>query len=308
MKNIIIYYYGLQIKEIIHKGDKYYFDYCNAKYIFEPYNRPLEDIESLYKINREMINTNILIHEIILNKDNKILTYVNNISYILIEISINMDAKISLPNICYINNTSINIKCDNILNRTDWITLWEIKNDYFESQINEIGAKYPNLSSYANYYIGLAENAIIYIRDALKLDDIAYKCVCHKRINSKDTLYELYHPISFIYDYRVRDACEYIKSAFFNNENAYELLDEYFKNNYLSYKEALLFYGRLLYPSYFFDMYDDIINNNLNEKIIEKIILKSDLYEEFLAYVYKYLVNLYNIYIPAIDWIIKRRY
>ncbi len=308
MKNAIIYYYGLQIKEIIHKDDKYFFECFNTKYLFEPFNRPIEDIESLYKLNKEMINNDIFVHEIILNKENKILTYVNNISYILLEVSINKEAKITLPNICYINNNSINIKCDDILNRTDWITLWQIKNDYFESQINEIGAKYPNLSSYANYYIGLAENAIIYVREVLNLNDITYKCVSHKRINSKGNLYELYHPNSFIYDYRVRDASEYIKSAFFNNEDVYKLLNEYFQNNYLSYKEALLFYGRLLYPSYFFDMYDDIINNNLNEKLIEKVILKSDLYEKFLAYVYNYLTNLYNTYIPGIDWIIKRRY
>lgn len=306
MKNIIMYYYGLKIDELIHKEDKYFFETLNTKYVFEPYNRPIEDINALYKLNKDMINNNIIVHEIVLNNENKVLTEINNVYYILIEISVNYKQKINLPNICYINNLSINIECDDILKRTDWITLWEIKNDYFESQISEIGAKYPNLSSYANYYIGLAENAIIYVREALKLNDIAYKSICHKRINSKENLYELYHPINLIYDYRVRDASEYIKSAFFNNEDAYELLDEYFKNNYLSYKEALLFFGRLLYPSYFFDKYDDIMNNNLDEKVIENIVLKSHLYEKFLLYVYNYLVNLYNTYIPEIDWIIKR--
>ena len=79
-------------------------------------------------------------------------------------------------------------------------------------------------------------------------------------------------------------------------------------NNYISYKEALLFYGRLLYPSYFFDLHDDIVNNNLNEKVIEKIIIKSDLYETFLLDIYMYLSKLYNRYIPSVDWIIKRSF
>lgn len=306
MKNIIAYYYGMHIDKIIHRNDKYFFEYSNQEYVFEPYNRPIEDIDSLYKINGEMINNNILVHEIVLNKENKILTYVNNIPYILMEVFINKNAKVTLSEICYINNSSIDIDCSKILDRSDWTTLWETKNDYFESQISEISVKYPILCSYANYYIGLAENAIYYVREVLKTNEMVYKSICHKRINSKGGLYQLYHPMSFICDFRVRDVAEYIKSAFFNEQDAYLLLDEYFKNNMVSYKEALLFYGRLLYPSYFFDTYDDIVNNNLNEKIIESIVLKSCLYEDFLLYVHIYLTNLYNSYIPGVDWIIKR--
>lgn len=306
MKNVIAYYYGIHANEIIHRNDKYFFEYSNNKYVFEPYNRPIEDIDSLYKINKEMINNNLLVHEIVLNKENKILTYVNNTPYILMEMLANKNAKITLPEVCYINNNSVYIECDKILDRADWTTLWETKNDYFESQINEISVKYPNLCNYANYYIGLAENAIYYVRKILKTNELVYKSICHKRINSKGTFYELYHPMSFICDYRVRDIAEYIKSAFFNDEDAYYLVEEYFKNNLISYKEALLFYGRLLYPSYFFDTYDDIVNNNLNEKIIENIVIKSSKYEDFLLDVYLYLTRLYNSYIPGVDWIIKR--
>ena len=132
--------------------------------------------------------------------------------------------------------------------------------------------------------------------------------ICHKRIHINDNLYELYHPINFIYDYRIRDVCEYIKSAFFNDEDVYQIIDEYFKYNYLSYKELLLFYGRLLYPSYFFDLYDDIVNENLDEKQIEKIIIKSQEYEKFLININFYLNKLCNRYIPQIDWLIKRSF
>ena len=224
------------------------------------------------------------------------------------EINVNKDMRINLAEICYINNNSINIECDNVINRNDWVTLWEIKNDYFEAQINEIGKKYPNLCNYANYYIGLAENAISYVRNAQKIDDVALLSICHKRINYSDDLLSLYNPVNFICDYRVRDICEYIKTTFFSGNDAYLLVINYFKNNYLSYKEALLFYGRLLYPSYFFDLHDDIVNNNLEENIIEKIIIKASSYERFLYDVYVYISKLYNRYIPAVDWIIKRSF
>lgn len=306
MKNILNYYYGLHPEEVSYKDNKYYFYYLDNEYVFEEYNRPLSDIDCLYKINRQMIDKNILVHEIILNNENKLITYVNNVPFILMEIYVNKNKRITLSEISYINNNSMNIECDKILNRFDWVTLWESKNDYFEGQIAEIEKRYPNLCSYANYYIGLAENAISYAFISNNVKEDIPLSISHKRIKYNDNLYTLYHPLSFVQDYKVRDVSEYIKSAFFNNEDAYLLVEEYFNNNYLSYKEALLFYARLLYPSYFFDMYDDIVNLNLDENIIERIVVRSDEYETFLLNVYLLISKLYNKYIPGVDWIIKR--
>lgn len=308
MKNILGYYYGLHPEEISYKDNKYLFEYRDRKYVFEPFERPLGDIECLYKINKQMIERNILVHEIIPNNENNVITYVNNVGYILMEIYINKDARINLPEVCYINNNSIGVECNKTLNRYDWVNLWEIKNDFLEAQINEIGKKYPNLCNYANYYIGLSENAILYVKEASKLDDVALVSICHKRIDSKDNLFELYNPLRYIYDYRVRDISEYIKSAFFNDEDVYGIVKEYFLNNYISYKEALLFYGRLLYPSYFFDLYDNIVKNELNENLIDGLVSKSEAYEKFLTNIHLYLSKLYNRYIPSIDWLIKRSY
>lgn len=308
MKNILGYYYGLHPEEVSYKDNKYFFEYRDRKYVFEPFERPLGDIECLYKINKQMIERNILVHEIIPNNENNVITYVNNVGYILMEIYINKDARINLPEVCYINNNSIGVECNKTLNRYDWVNLWEIKNDFLEAQINEIGKKYPNLCNYANYYIGLSENAILYVKEASKLDDVALVSICHKRIDSKDNLFELYNPLRYIYDYRVRDISEYIKSAFFNDEDVYGIVKEYFLNNYISYKEALLFYGRLLYPSYFFDLYDNIVKNELNENLIDGLVSKSEAYEKFLTNIHLYLSKLYNRYIPSIDWLIKRSY
>ena len=308
MKNILGYYYSLHPEEVSHTDDKYYFEYIGNNYVFQMFDRPLSDIDPLYKINRKMISRNILVHEIILNNENKILTYVNNVPYVLMEIYVNKNAGITLPEVCHINNSSINIECDKIISRYDWVTLWETKNDYFEAQINEIGKKYPNLCNYANYYIGLAENAIFYVRNTMLIKEECLTSICHKRIDCNESLFCLYNPLNYVCDYRVRDISEYIKNAFFKGENAYEILDEYFKNNYLSYKEALLFYGRLLYPSYFFDLHDDIVNNDLPEDTIEKVVIKADGYEQFLLDVYLYISKLYNRYIPSVDWIIKRSF
>lgn len=308
MKNILNYYYGLYPDEILYKDEKYFFEVDNSKYVLETVDRPLSDIDALYKINKEMLDNNILVHEIKLNKENKIITYINNLPYVLMELFINIEAKVSLPEVCYINNNTINLTYEKILGRSSWITLWETKNDYFEALINEIGKKFPNLCTYANYYIGLAENAISYVKSVNSIKDNALLGICHKRMDTNSTLYELYHPFKFIFDYRIRDASEYIKSLFFKGEDAYKIVEEYFLNNYLSFKEAVLFYGRLLYPSYFFDSYDDIINENMDEEKIEQIILKSQEYEIFLTNINLYISKLYNKQIPNLDWLIKKSY
>lgn len=306
MKNILAYYYKVHPKEISYINNQYIFTYKGNNYVLLVFDRPISDANSLYKLNLEMIGRNILVHKIIVNSENNVLTNINNIPYILLEININPNVRITLSDICSINNNSINIECDKQIARYDWSNLWETKNDYFEMQINEIGKKYPSLCNYANYYIGLAENAIVYVKNAINIDDKAYLCISHKRIRNNSTLFSLYNPMDLIYDFRVRDASEYIKNAFFNNENALYLVREFFNNNYITYKEALLFYGRLLYPSYFFDLQDDIVNNNLDEKLIENIAAKSNEYEIFLRDTYLYISSLYNTYVPAVDWLIKR--
>lgn len=306
MNNIIDYYYNLEPNEIIFKDDKYFFDYENNSYVLEKVTRPITDIEALYNLNKVMLERNILVHKIVLNKENNVITYIDNKPYILMEIFINKAARINLSDLCYINNSSFLMEYDNVLDRHNWIVLWETKNDYFEQQINELGKKYPNLCTYANYYIGFAENAIGYMKKVNEIKEDAFISVCSKRINSEDYLFSLYNPLNFIYDYRVRDACEYIKSCFFNDKDAFVLIKEYFENNYLTYKEALLFFTRLLYPSYFFDLYDEIVNKELTENLIDKVTNKTYEYEIFLKEVYFFLSNLYRRYIPCIDWIIKR--
>lgn len=309
MKNILGYYYNVHPLEISHTKDTYFFEYNNNKYVFIVCKRPIDDLKALYEVNKEMLKKDILVHEIILNNENEVVTNVNNKPFVLMRLQININAPASLYDIYNINFNTVDIKCDSSLNRYDWVMLWESKNDYFEAQINEIGKKYPNASVYLNYYIGLAENAIKYAKNAINLKDDTRLCISHRRIRASETLFSLYNPLNYVYDYVPRDMCEYIKSMFFINEvEAYDLVVNYFNSVRPNYKEALLFYARLLYPSYFFDIYDEIVNNNSGETQIEKYIIKSSSYEKFLQNVYFYMSSVYQSYIPSVDWIIKRSY
>ena len=51
MKNTINYYYNIRIDDLIKSNVDYYFYLNNNEYHLIKYNRPIEDIESLYKLN-----------------------------------------------------------------------------------------------------------------------------------------------------------------------------------------------------------------------------------------------------------------
>ena len=57
----------------------------------------------------------------------------------------------------------------------------------------------------------------------------------------------------------------------------------------------------MLFPSYFFDMYEKIINDNFAEKEIIPIINNIKNYEKYLKNIF-YLINKKNR-IPQVDWL-----
>ena len=65
--------------------------------------------------------------------------------------------------------------------------------------------------------------------------------------------------------------------------------------------DYLLLYVRLLFPSYYFDLYEEVINDNKDEEELNKIIELSTLYEELLYNVYLTIQSKTNII--GINWI-----
>ena len=87
-----------------------------------------------------------------------------------------------------------------------------------------------------------------------------------------------------MFDYKARDIGEYLKYLFFSKEYKNIDIKKFIKKlNFSKFSYRLLF-GRMLYPSYYFDKYEKIINNNLNENDIISIINEKTI-------------------IPKVDWI-----
>ena len=302
MKNIINYFYNLNITELTNKDNIYSFYDNDELYHFYIYNNNIKNIDLTKDID-DSLKKDTLIHEIIINKDNSIITYYNNIPYILCKINININKPITLGEINYLSSKVIST--NNKITYHSWQDLWSIKMDYLEKVINENGKKYPIIVDSFNYFIGMAENAISYYNNLSNKEvDNNSLVISHRIININDTVYAIYDPVNIIIDHKARDIAEYIKYSFFSdNTNIFKELNVYFKYNYYTKDDVVLLLARVLYPSFYFNMYEDIMINSKEEKIITNITSKLDKYELYLARVFKYFNNFYNLPIP--EWLNK---
>ena len=277
--------------EFNHNNNYYRLYILNEEYNIYNYN-------NIYTINKELIN-NTLMSEIILNKDKNIITTYHNINYILLKINCNINKNITLEEIDYLSKVKI---VNN--NKSNWGLLWSKKIDYLEVLISENGKKYPQVVNSFNYFIGLSENAISYYNN-IDIDNNMMYYISHKVLRPTDKVDSLYNPLNIIYDYRVRDVAEYIKNSFWtDNHNIYNELNNYLYKNNLSLNEVKLLISRVLFPSFYFDMYEEIFNYNKEEKILNNIINRIDEYEEYLDSIIIYFKKFYPI--DEIEWLKKK--
>lgn len=308
MENIINYYYNITIENIIKQNDNLYFSSNGNKYCFRIFSNNINLIKDIYNLNN-YLSTIILIDKIILNKYNEILTEYNNNLYILTLIN----NKTSIEDLIYNNKafptisnlSNIKVPETKALERNNWEILWGNMIDYYEMQIGQNEKKYPLIRESLDYYIGMAENAISYLvntKKEVKKENSDNMVLAHNNLN-----HSLFDPLNIIFDHKARDLAEYIKLSFFNNnKDIFKELDEYFFYNRYSLYGIRVLYARVLYPSYYFKLYDKILRGENEEKELTPIISRINEYEDYLYNLSLYLNKYYDI--PSVDWLKKTRY
>lgn len=294
MKNAINYYYNLY-PDNIHQTEKgYYFFINKTRYFLTKYLGDPKEIQNIYNMHLHLLNQNFYVHPIVLNAQNQIITTINNEPYILM-ITIYYENKINLNDIIYFLNTMAS--SEKII--PNWGELWSQKNDYLEYQISMLGQNHPILRESFSYYIGMGETAIQLVNSLEKINiPLVY---AHKRLKITDQQYDLYNPLNITVDFAVRDIAEYLKSRFFSGENIEPELTYYLNNAKLSMQEYLFFLARLIYPTYYFDLYEEIITGRKNDEEIKKIITKVDDFENIIKRIYHYYKTFLPV--PKIDWL-----
>lgn len=298
MKNVLQYYYNLEINSVTRVNDEYVFSKDNLDYLFSPVYISIEEINELYLLTLNLIQIGLPCHNIILNNKNEIVTPYNNQNYILLKKNINSSEPITINDIIsFSNHTSLAWDLKK-LNRTNWKELWIRKIDYFEYQLSQIGNKYPLLCKMFGYYEGIVENGI-QLFDMYNIR--GNTCVSHKRLDSNTNLSDFYNPLNFIIDYKIRDIAEYFKEKVIS----YDDIDSeitYFLDNYIvNDSDRILFLIRFFFPSFYFDTYEKVMIETSNRKKLDNILVNSKKYEILLKKIYGYVSTYINI--PNIDWL-----
>ncbi len=304
MNNTISYYYHLYPETIIKRKKKYIFEYHQVYYIFEPITRPLNEMEEILRLNEYSSFYNSSIGLIEKNIEGKYITILNNKYYVLIS-NRAPNRRIYFSDLLVVKDF-IPLNNFMLLKRNDWVNLWSKKNDYFEYQKEYIKTKFPTLYYSLDYYIGLSENAISYIGQVereMKPSEKDHLVLAKKRVHYNDNLHEFQSPLNIVIDYKERDVSEYFKSLFLDDCYNEEEIINYLKELPASGFGMGLLMGRMLFPSFYFDLYEKIVNDVIPEKEIYKIIDKSDDYEYFLRFIYFEINKI--IKIPRIDWLHK---
>lgn len=306
MKDTISFYYNIDIDTLEEKDGKYHFKYQNRDFFFVFFNRNLEELEDLLDCISEMQKKGIDVHGILINKDNSILTKINEYNYILFSVN-NCSETYDIFDIIDMNNKLTLNNYNSKLYRNNWENLWMQKVDYFEYQIRELGLDKQVIKNSFSYYIGLVENAISYVHNVkLKYPSQGTIVLSHRRIFYPNYKLNYLNPLSFIFDLEVRDIAEYLKAMFFSDDDESEVLEElksFLKIKRLTIYEYNMFYARLLYPSYYFDIYEEVMNKERSEEDLLKIISKNKNFEEFLKKAYLEITK-YAI-LEKVEWIIN---
>lgn len=299
MKNAINYYYHLNPDTIHQKDGVYEFEMTDGFYVLKPFFKSKEEFSYIYDIYALFYQNNVYVHQIMPNILGEFITNIEGVNYVLLRSIERMDRKITIYDVIDFQNKVFLIHNGNVKN--DWGELWSKKIDYFEYQVNQFGVDFPLIRQSFNYFVGLAENGI----EAFNNFKISYTnlTVCHRRLKVDDTLYELYNPLNFIYDIKSRDFSEYLKDYFLNNSDTFDLIEKNLNLFNFNTYEMIMFFIRMLYPSFYFDLYESVIEKENDEIKIEDVIKKTSDYEVLLSNIY-FLFNNY-VKLPEIEWIKK---
>ena len=303
MQNALIYYYDMHINNLQKINEEYFFAFQNQNFIITNYNRKLNEATALYELNMEMLNYGYPMYEIILTKDLNVLFFHEKTYYILMKLPNSDNHVITYEEMLDFSFVPCNQKIINALDKSLWPIFWEEKIDYFERRIMQQLNKYPLINESINFYIGMWENAISYYNDNVISSSL--KEVCHKRIAVDTDLLSFYNPLNLLIDYKERDISEYLKSYITKENFTLVKLSNMLDKLLLDRNKAILLISRTMFPSLYFDQYEEITVNGLKEEKINEYIRKR---KEYFALIKLLFEKYYVLRIPYINWIQKEDY
>jgi spore coat protein YutH len=209
-----------------------------------------------------------------------------------------------------------------------WPLLWINRVDEMHNTYSEVSARKQKndfdhlfLTTFP-YYEGLAENAIQYITD-YQLErgpkGIGSAAICYDRfserswIRSSNSFIKL--PVGWVIDSPMRDVAECIREKIyqpqFRNDEILNLIDDYEKVKPLSKGAWRLLYGRLLFPTQYFDTVEGHYKNerDIGKELYVRRFTDLISYEKQNEYFLKSFFRsiglpVRELNIPIVDWLV----
>lgn len=291
MKKSIEYYYNIIIKKIVKKENTFYIEDCNAnKYIFK-------------NVNVKKINLNILLftqrdkkfHTILINKMGEYLTKFENKTYALMKINVEKNRKININDLVDILKKN---EYKSLYDISNIIEKWCVKVDKFEKFISvKNESVYLVKREYYDYFVGLSENAISYVKYIVNTNIISIGFI-YSGIDSRCTLYDLYNPFNIKEGPIMFSVADYLKSIERINV---EIIDYILKELKPNYNDFILLISKMLFPMFFYDLfkYDEEKNN---QKVFKSLYIDCVNLENKIKYLYYYIRKRHKN-MPYIEWI-----
>ncbi len=302
MNSFIYDYYGYNVKLL-----------DDNTFVFKDYtfllSKTTEDENSLNKLN-ELINSLYNVFDgnvvyIVKNKYNKYISSSegnNNICMLTYKDEKNIDINYFIKmHMAFLNTFNYYVNLDDI------IILWDQRLEYIQNQclvaLNFDNDAHMILYEYSQFAIGLAINALQYLSD-MKIDfnkKYYLTTLTHRRIKKMDK-FELFNPFNLIVDHSSRDLAELYKNNLIDFDTLFSICQSYSYN--VDEYEYLI--ARLLFPTFIFDIIEDIATDNTMydyQKEIYYAISKQNEQFDKLKYFYKRISQL--MLIRPIDWLNK---
>lgn len=283
MKEFIEYNYDLRCDDLAILNNLLYFKHLDKFYIISNFNRDEVEFE---KVLNYLISNNLKSLKVVMNKKGSYISEFNGKKYVVMESDCENEI-IDFP-ICI----------GGLINENNyWNEIWENRVVQLEKHKSELSLN-KDIFYILNYYIGLIEICIynynLLIRKYGKKNGLSIQ---HNRIEFPMYSFSYYNPVNYLFDFEFRDFAEYLKMRFFysdfSTDEAISVIDNYNFDNF----SINMFFVRLIYPTYFLELYDMQNKNNVYSDLFYDLLKKSSQYENFILKLITAMSSKYEIII-----------
>lgn len=180
--------------------------------------------------------------------------------------------------------------------KIDWRDKWINRSEYIMNTYSSYRNKNKVIDNCIDYYFGLLESSICY------LNGFNYENVNLYVQHAKMSYFDYFNPFNIRIDVKERDFSNFLKYIFFDDKYNESYVRSIIEKNITNYDFNLVV-ARLIYPDYYFDLFDDYLINSDDKTLdlIKKIVNRVDEYEKYVYMICNY-VKL-NIQIKNVDYL-----